>query len=132
GYIRQVEATDGRRRPWEVVDVNQTWKRQQEDPEAAAASASLSHVFREWEFARIRAGAAEPVPPAFEGMVGEQGATLLLTPEELRGFLDAYRDLITPYIDRWANRASRPADGVPVRLFQSATLVPELAEEPPA
>ncbi len=129
GYIRRSEAGDGRERPWEIVDVDQTWKREQDDPEASAASAALSHVFREWEFARIRAGALEPIPDSFEGLPGEQGATLLLTPDELRGILDGYRALLAPYVDRWQDRDARPEGSLPVRLFQATTLAPEL--EPP-
>lgn len=126
GYIERTPGKTARDRPWQIVDVNQNWAREPEEPKARAATTALSDVFQEWEFSRIREGRHLPVPEAWQGHLMEAGATLFLTPDEASSFAEEYRRLIEPYIPRITDPAARPDESAPVRVYCSTTLARDL------
>lgn len=125
GYLERVPGRTARDRPYRVVDVRQNWSSDSDDPDTSAAADALGSAFLDWELARIRAVAHADKPAGWEGATYTGGATLWLTPEELRSIRQGYVDLIAPYVERLSDPTLRPEGGRPVRLFATANLIPD-------
>lgn len=123
GYIERVESSDGRERPWRLLDMTQNWAPDQ-PPETAGARDALEDALLEWDTARRRQARRSPRPEAWKGKMTAISATLFLTPDEARELGDALADLVNPYIERW-DTGERPAGGAPVRVLAETFLVPE-------
>lgn len=124
GFIERVPGHSGRQRPWQVLDIRQSWSSTaEEDSEVAGAATALDSSFREWEFERIRQAAAQRNPEEWRGVLATVGATLFLTPDEAHEIGDRIAEIVNEYTERWDHPDQRPADGRPVRLYSTAYLV---------
>lgn len=124
GFIERVPGNSGRQRPWQVVDIRQSWDTPtDDDADLAGAFTALDSSFREWEFERIRQAAARKNPPDWRGALHTTGATLFLTPDEARDVGTRIADIVNEYTQRWDHPDQRPAEGRPVRLYATAYLV---------
>ncbi|WP_165959405.1 hypothetical protein [Nonomuraea longispora] len=124
GYIERVPGQTGRDRPWQLVDIEQSWNSEQPDEESRSAASTLSHAFLDREHSRMKAATLAEVPEAWRGKLPNVGATLWLTPEEAEHLGQAITQLISPYVDRWREPDARPVEGRPVRLFHNTYLLP--------
>ena len=123
GFIERVPGHSGRQRPWQVLDIRQSWETPTDDSDLAGAATALDSSFREWEFERIRQAAAQRSPQGWKGALTTIGATLFLTPDEARDIGARIAEIVNEYTGRWDHPDERPADGRPVRLYSTAYLV---------
>lgn len=129
GFIERVPGHSGRQRPWQVLDIRQSWETPTDDADLAGAATALDSSFREWEFERIRQAAAQPSPQGWNGALTTVGATLFLTADEARDIGARIAEIVNEYTGRWDHLDERPADGRPVRLYSTAYLVQAAGEE---
>ena len=129
GFIERVPGHSGRQRPWQVLDIRQSWERPtDDDSELAGAAIALDSSFREWEFERIRQAAARTTLPDWRGALATTGATLFLTPDEAADIGARIAEIVNEYTGRWDHPDQRPADGRPVRLYSTLYLVQAAGE----
>ncbi len=119
GLVEQAPDTgDRRERPWRLVAVEQSWS-----ADAGPAGEQLEQVFVQREADRIRHGlrGRADQPPAWRdaGFLG--GATLPLTPAELREVAGQLRAVLARYESRLTDPAERPEDARFVRIFLAGT-----------
>ena len=130
GYIERIASTDGRERPWRVVDVTQSWEPDQ-PAETAAAREAFEDALLEWDTVRRRQARRAPRPEAWKGKLFRVSSTLWLTPQEAQTIAAGVVELMAPYVERWET-GERPEGGEPVRLLAETFLVPDPAAEPVA
>ena len=128
GFIERVPGHSGRQRPWQVLDIRQSWETPADDSDLAGAATALDSSFREWEFERIRQAAAQQSPPGWKGALTTVGATLFLTADEAHDIGARIAEIVNEYTGRWDHPDQRPADGRPVRLYSTAYLVQAAGE----
>lgn len=114
---------DRRERPWQVVDIEQSWSSVTPD----GASRHLDVVMAQREADRrlnwVSAGDREPGEWRKAAFFG--GATVPVTTSELEALGDSLRALLTPYIERIGDRSAWPANARPVRILLGATPLPD-------
>jgi DNA-binding MarR family transcriptional regulator len=128
GLVEQAPGTgDRRERPWRLTDPEQSWS-----TDAGPAADQLEQVFVQREAERIQRGittrAQQPQQWRDAGFLG--GATLPVTPAELRQIAEGLRAVLSPYEDRLTDPTLRPDDAQFVRIFLAAT--PLALTDPPA
>ncbi|WP_187368370.1 ArsR/SmtB family transcription factor [Ruania zhangjianzhongii] len=129
GFIERVPGHSGRQRPWQVLDIRQSWEKPtDDDSDLAGAATALDSSFREWEFERIRQAAARTDPPDWRGALATTGATMFLTPDEARDIGTRIAEIVNEYTGRWDHPEQRPADGRPVRMYSTTYLVQAAGE----
>ncbi|HIZ34228.1 MAG TPA: helix-turn-helix domain-containing protein [Candidatus Ruania gallistercoris] len=129
GFIERVPGHTGRQRPWQVLDIRQSWETPtDDDSDLAGAATALESSFREWEFERIRQAAARTNPPDWHGALHTTGATLFLTPAEARDVAQRIAEIVDDYTQRWDHPDQRPPEGRPVRLYTTTYLVQAAGE----
>lgn len=118
GFVEQAAPRgDGRERPWQLTDVEQSWSGH------GVAAEQLERVFVQREADRIMAwqAAAEQEPGEWRevGFVG--GATLPLTAEEAVNVRDQLAAVIEPYVVRLTSRTGWPEGYRFVRVLLAGT-----------
>lgn len=123
GFVAEAPAgTDRRERRWRLVDYEQHWS--SDDPELTGA---LDQVFARREGSRLvdwtMRAAHETAEWRSAAMLG--GATVPLTPDELKDILGRLSEVVdhvvTTYGDRIGDRSTWPEGSRPVRLLMAAT-----------
>jgi DNA-binding transcriptional ArsR family regulator len=119
GFVEEAPSRgDARERPWRLTDIEQSWSGSQ----GGEASQQLERVFVQREADRItaRRPADEPDPRwrdrAFVG-----GATVPLTPDELRDLRERFTELLEPYVARLTDPSVRPDGTRFVRILLAGT-----------
>lgn len=112
GFVREVENTPGRSRPWRAVVEGLSWGDPEDDPATAAAGEGLTDMLLERELQRFRAAraAAEQEPAEWRDATSFNQSKLWLTAAEAAEISDALRDLFLSYGDRISDPDQRPAD----------------------
>lgn len=125
GYLERADDATGREKPWRATDPRQDFTPDPQDPDAVLASTAVGAAVREWDFARMQAADGRVNPPAWRGATFQQGATLIVTPDEARAIQRGLEALLTPFLDRLTDPRLRPAGAGAVRLFAATTYLPE-------
>ncbi len=125
GYLQRADDAAGREKPWRAPDPTQDFAPDPNDAEALLASTAVGAAVRKWDFARMQAADGRDNPPAWRGATFEQGATMILTPQEAKELAKALQALLAPYHARLTDRSLRPAGAGAVRLFAASTYLPE-------
>ncbi len=128
GYIERDESSDGRERPWRVLDISQHWDPSNPDPALRAPSEAFEDALHRWDEMRLRQARRSPVPHGFSGTLVSNRSTLWLTPAEARELSSQINALMQPYIDRWETN-ERPEGGRPLRLIAEMYAVPDGTEQ---
>jgi len=110
GFVREVEGTPGRSRPWRAVTEGLTWGDEDDDPATTVAAEGLTDMLLERELQRLRAAraAAETETPEWRAATGVNQAKLWVTAEEAAELLEQMRELSLSYADRITDPDSRP------------------------
>ena len=128
GYIERDESSDGRERPWRVLDITQQWDPAHPDPALRAPSEAFEDALHTWDEIRLRQARRSPAPAGFEGTMVSNRSTLWLTPAEAKQLSESINALMQPYIDRWETN-ERPHGGRPLRLIAEMYSVPDRVEQ---
>lgn len=124
----------GRRRPWRLARLGQSWSSTGADPESRRAADELDQVFVQREVARIltwlRTRGAYPEPWQQGAYVA--GMIAYLTADELTALWEELGRLLLRHSDRITDPARRPVDARLVRLLSFGfPLPPPPTEETP-
>lgn len=125
GYIERDESSDGRERPWRVLDITQNWD--SSDDTIRAPKEALEDALHTWDEARLRQARRTPAPDGYAGTMISSRSTLWLTPDEARMITHQIEALVTPFIDRW-QVDERPEGGRPLRLIAEMYAVADGSE----
>jgi DNA-binding transcriptional ArsR family regulator len=126
------EGTDRRERRWQLLDYEQNWT--SEEPELTMA---LDQVFVRRETARLLDWTVRSASekPEWRRASAFGGATVALTPDEVREIVERYGELVESlrarFDDRIGDRTKWPAGSRPVRLLFAATPLVDTVAEPP-
>ena len=133
GFVEQVPGKDNRERPWRRTATSYRYPQEPQAPAAAAAADLLEQVwaeralaaFLDWQRRRTR------WPDAWLPASGIGTSTIYLTLPELTALVDAFDELLRPYVEARVidDVAARPPGSVPVDFTLFA--VPR-ADSPPS
>ncbi len=127
GYIERDESSDGRERPWRVLDITQHWDPANPDPSLRTPSEAFEDALHTWDEMRLRQARRSHAPEGFAGTMVSNRSTLWLTPGEARELSAQINALMQPYIDRWETN-ERPEGGRPMRLIAEMYAVADRTE----
>jgi predicted transcriptional regulator len=110
GFVEEVPASTGRRRPWRRVDGALRFVVDQDEPAAGAAADELSRHFAARRQQRTEAylAARSAFEPAWRSSSFVLDSLVYLTPAELEAVRDEVAAIVDRYRPRSADRASRP------------------------
>lgn len=119
GFVEEAPTRgDARERPWQLTDIEQSWS----GAEGGAAAEELQRVFVQREADRVMAWRPSREPdPRWRDTAFVGGATVPLTPEELREVRDRFAELLEPYVARLTDRSNWPDDHRLVRILLAGT-----------
>lgn len=120
GFIEEDPSAHGRQRPWRRTGEGLSWSQSDGDPASAAAARSLTEVFVDREFRRVKEAMAAPEP---EGWVDAAIATQAIgwmTADELRELDAEVFALLTKHHGRVRDPSLRPSGARPVRMLALA------------
>jgi DNA-binding transcriptional ArsR family regulator len=122
GFVEEAEGGTGRQRPWRIVSIGNRWESSRSTPPAErAAGETLSRLVRDRDrqlYEDYLARADEFEPEWAEGAV-QSNFGGYLTPAELKEIGEQLLAMWTPYLERLADGADRPAGS---RLVHMAAL----------
>jgi DNA-binding transcriptional ArsR family regulator len=125
GYLERADDATGREKPWRAPDITQDFVTDPDDPESQLANTAVLSAMREWDVARMQAADGRANPPEWRGATFQQGATMILTPDEARSIARGISELLAPFHERLSDPGLRPAGAGAVRLFVATTYLPE-------
>lgn len=117
GFVQHAAPGDGRERPWQLTDVEQTWSGQ------GPGAEQLERVFVQRETDRIlawQASAAEQ-PEQWRDVSFVGGATVPLTAEEAATVRHQLSAVLEPYVERLSSRSDWPERYRFVRVLIAGT-----------
>jgi DNA-binding transcriptional ArsR family regulator len=127
GFVEEVGAGPGRRRPWRALDVPLAFSDVQDDEQAGAAARALSDVLiRHW-LGRLQAAQAtrDTQPRDWQDVFGGSQTVAHATVDEVREMVFDIRAVLGRYDDRLRDPRARPAGSRPVELLLFAQPYPE-------
>ena len=124
----------GRRRPWRLASLGQSWSNLGVDPESRQAADELDQVFVQREVAGILTWlrARRAYPEQWQRAAHVVGVIAYLTPEELSELGEALGRLLHRRGDRLTDPARRPKGARLVRLLGFGFPLPPATEEAPS
>ncbi|MEJ7651319.1 MAG: winged helix-turn-helix domain-containing protein [Nakamurella sp.] len=128
GYIDRADAATGRDKPWRISDPTQNLLPDPQDHRAVEASRATGAAIFEWDVATLRAGHARRDAPEWRGTTLQNGATMIVTPDEARAINAALEAVLEPYFARLTDHSLVPAGAGVIRLMIASTYLPEHQE----
>jgi DNA-binding transcriptional ArsR family regulator len=131
GFVEEAGGGAGRRRPWQVVLQRNEWQQEPDDAELAAAGNAAANVIlsRELEALDAWRAAEHASSPEWRDVPFITQSMGWLTAEELTQAGKEITAVVTRYLHRVNDPASRPAGGRPIRFM--AWGIPAVAYETP-
>jgi DNA-binding transcriptional ArsR family regulator len=119
GLVEEAPGGVGRRRPWRLAGLAQSWSSLGADPGSRRAQDELDQVFVQREVARILTWlrTRRSYPERWQGAAHVAGAIAYLTPEELSELGEDLGRLLLRHADRLDDPARRPKGARLVRLL---------------
>jgi predicted ArsR family transcriptional regulator len=124
GFVEEADRGHGREKPWRATSRRLSVSNQDLEPEAALAAETVSEVFLDHEFERMKeyVRRASREPEEWQPHTGSWSATPHLTVEELTAVLEDFTAKIDRYRARSDDPSLRPEGSRPVRLFLASYL----------
>jgi hypothetical protein len=133
--VEEPPGREGRRRPWRLASLAQSWSNLGPDPESREAADELDQVFVQREVARILTWlrTRRAYPERWQRGAHVAGVIAYLTPDELTELGEELGRLLLRHSDRLTDPARRPEDARLVRLLSFGfPLPPPPTEETPS
>jgi DNA-binding transcriptional ArsR family regulator len=130
GFIEEDPSAHGRQRPWRRVSEGLSWSHSDGDPASAAAARSLTEVFVDREFRRVKEAMAAPEPADWVDAAIATQTIGWMTADELRELDAEIFALLTKHRGRVHDPSLRPADARPVRMLALAVPDERIRHEP--
>jgi predicted ArsR family transcriptional regulator len=119
GFVEEVGAGPGRRRPWRIRRSDITFSDVQAEPDTAQAARALSDVMLRHWLDRIRAVQADRDrwPAEWREVLGGSQSIVYATPEEIQAMVADIREVLSRYDDRAREPDRRPEGSTAVELL---------------
>lgn len=130
GFIEEDPSAHGRQRPWRRVSEGLSWSHSDGDPASAAAARSLTEVFVDREFRRVKEAMAAPEPAEWVDAAIATQTIGWMTADELRDLDAEIFALLTKHRGRVHDPSLRPVGARPVRMLALAVPDERIRHEP--
>jgi DNA-binding transcriptional ArsR family regulator len=120
GFVEEAGGGKGRARPWRMSSIGMQISSNNEDPEAAVASAALGRLFRERQLERYRnwLESRGTYPEVWRRAASDSEYVFFLTADELRALNDEILAFLLPRCkERLGDPSKRPPGSVPVEML---------------
>ncbi|HEX5540216.1 MAG TPA: helix-turn-helix domain-containing protein [Micromonospora sp.] len=114
GFVEEAGGGTGRQRPWRFVAQGNRWDAGEEGSALAEAGDAATEVLLEMEYQALRAWMRVRRAEPAHYLIQSAG---WCTPEEMAEMGDEIRSIITRYMNRFTDPASRPPGSRPVRFI---------------
>jgi hypothetical protein len=119
GFVEQADGGSGRERPWKLVKYHQSWETEGLAPEGALAAETLSEVFLDYYFGRLKEflRRRDREPEQWRRHTRPRATITWLTADEMEEVSRDLAAVFERYDGRLEDPALRPEGSRAVRLF---------------